>query len=77
MDVVCTSMCHLFVGKAMRSRCVGVWKEVWQTRLSLLQHPIAIGHSEQVYPVAIQGEAEQLSVIIHTSCRTGQKLRDG
>lgn len=63
---------HLFADKAVRPRSVGVGKQLGQARFSLLLHSIAVGHSEQVDPVAIQGVAQQLSMVIQTARFAGR-----
>lgn len=55
----------------MWSGSVGVGKQFGQAGFSLLQHPAAVGHSEQVHPIAIQRMAQQLPMIIHTAWCTG------
>lgn len=58
---------HLFADEPVRPRSVGVGKQLGQARFSLLLHSIAVGHSEQVDPVAIQRVAQQLSMVIQTA----------
>lgn len=55
---------HLFAEESVRPRRVSVGKQLGEARFSLLLHSIAVGHSEQVDPVAIQGVAQQLSVVV-------------
>lgn len=71
---VCVSVTqsHLFADEAVRPRGAGVGKQLGQARFSLLLHSIAVGHSEQVDPVAIQGVAQQLSMVIQTARFAGR-----
>lgn len=64
---VCVTYMHLFANEAVRPRSVSVRKQFGQTRFSLLLHSIAVGHSEQVNPVAIQRLAQQFSVVVQTA----------
>lgn len=57
---------HLFADEAVRPRSVSVRKQLGQARFSLLLHSVAVGHSEQVNPVAIQRFAQQFSVVVQT-----------
>lgn len=63
----CVTRLHLFADEPVRPRSVGVGKQLGQARFSLLLHSIAVGHSEQVDPVAIQRVAQQLSMVIQTA----------
>lgn len=50
---LCMNKGYPFPGEAVWSWSVGVGKQLRQTGFSLLLHPVAVGHSEQVHPVAI------------------------
>lgn len=58
---------HLLADESVRPRSVGVGKQLGQARFSLFLHSIAVGHSEQVDPVAIQRVAQQFSMVIQTA----------
>lgn len=49
----CVNGCYPFAREAVCSWGVGVRKQLRQTWFPLLLHPAAVGHSEQVHPVAI------------------------
>lgn len=50
---VCVTHFHLFADESVRSWSVGVREQLGQAGFSLLLHSVAVGHSEQVDPVAI------------------------
>lgn len=43
-----------FAGEAVRSWRVAVGEQLGQTGFSLLMHSVAVGHSDQIHPIAIQ-----------------------
>lgn len=49
----CVTHFHLFADESARSWSVSVREQLGQAGFSLLLHSVAVGHSEQVDPVAI------------------------